>query len=177
MNTQNGGQQQNPNHNKNNLSWSTPQKPLTPVAPAPTHHKPEAPLGKPIMPAESVDSGMSSAKIVGWLAGGIVAGVVLAWGGTALLSNKTDTAATETTQTTNSTTSTNTANTGTGTPAEGSDPSLLLMSPQKAGTSVAINKAIVSEICRRERKAWQLAAVRMWAVYQCESCCIQIKQN
>lgn len=133
MNPQND---QHKNDKQGGLSWTQPaQKPSSASGDA------KAPRASDKMEAKAPSSGAAQsnvAKITGWLAAGIVAGVVIAWGATAAFKNS-GTAATSTAQNTSNSTSTTTSL------GQGSDPSLTVMSPQKAGSSVSIAKAIVSD--------------------------------
>jgi len=138
MNAQNGGQQNNSNNKQGGLNWSSPA-PKAPAAPAVQPAKPVAPMTpKPVAtaPVSSVNPG-NAAKITGWLAVGIVAGVVVAWGATSLMKNGA-TASGNTQQSATSSTDGSTA-------ALGSDTSLTIATPQKAGYTVAVSSVIVSE--------------------------------
>ena len=86
---------------------------------------------------------ISMARYAGFAAAGVIIGVIVAWGAGAWHSAPTKTAQ----NSTNTINSNNDAVVGTdaGMPAEGSDASLVVMSPQSAGTEVQISKAIVSE--------------------------------
>lgn len=131
MSAQNGGQQNDSSNKQPNLSWSAPQTaPPKAAEPAP---KPVTPAAK--QPANTGNANSNAAKIAGWLAVGVVAGVVLAWGGSALMSKGGSTAPT------NGADQTATA---TDTAATVSDSSLTVATPQKAGMSVAIEQASVS---------------------------------
>lgn len=141
MNAQNGGQQQNNSNNKQGgLSWSSPapKMPATPAAPV---IKPVAPMAaKPAAPAQvSTVSSSNAAKIMGWLAVGVVAGVVIAWGATSLMKNNGATTANNGAQQ-GATSSTDGSNA-----ALGSDISLTIATPQKAGYSVAVSSVVVSQ--------------------------------
>lgn len=140
MNAQNGGQQNSNNNNNKQpgLSWSTPhggqvQKPAAPVVsstPVPAY---KAPAPK------AVPSSSGTAKVIGWLAVGVVVGVVLAWAGTSLLQRNASATPSDASQTASSTTS------GTDLPAvTANSDALMVQSPQKAGLSVAIEKAAVT---------------------------------
>ncbi len=120
---------QNDNEKQKPLSWTSPQGSKTPAPAAPDT----------AAPSEDVSN---AGKLVGWVVAGIVVGVVVIWGISALLSRtpNTETPGTAATSTTSGNTSA-----GSIQPGAGSDPSLNVHSPQKAGNSVAIAKAIVSE--------------------------------
>lgn len=140
MNQQNG---QNTNPKQGGLSWSTPDKPApSPAAPkqeAPKQeHKNEKPQPKPAAAPAPTREG-NAATIAAWLAGGVVVGVVVAWGATSLLRHAPAGSVGTTAGSLQNATSTS------DTAGQGSDPSLTVASPQKAGTSVAIAKAVVSE--------------------------------
>ncbi len=122
------------------LSWSTPaSSPAQPQKPAQAQQKPPA-FSKPPAPAATASS---STKYAGMIAAGIVAGVLIAWGWSAL---RTPGSSAQQAQNNAATTSTDTGlGIGTSTvPALGSDPALTIVSPQPAGNSVAVAKAIVS---------------------------------
>ena len=123
------------NDKQGGLSWSTPAQPTaTPkpaAAPAPVR-----------APAAAAAGGARTGAYMGMLAVGILAGVVLAWGWSATRSSPSATSGTaSTTATTGSTSLGVNVNS---VPAVGADPSLSIMSPQPAGASVAVSKAIVS---------------------------------
>ena len=127
---ENNGDSNNQNQKQSGLSWSTP---LSSQAPA------QKPATSPKVPAslKAPTSNASSAKYIGMIVVGVVAGIIIAWGWTALRSPASETA-TSTATGGNLGVNTNTV------PALGSDPALTVMSPQPAGRSVAIAKAIVS---------------------------------
>jgi hypothetical protein len=133
MNAQNGGQNGNNGFQKpkqEGLSWSAPQTPAAPSAP-----KPAVPAAKPAAaaPAKSVSSG-NAAKITGWLAVGVVAGVVIAWGATSLIKPGAPAQVNNNLETASSTSAT----------AEGAGAPLVVATPQAAGLSVAVEKVSVS---------------------------------
>jgi hypothetical protein len=80
-------------------------------------------------------------KYAGMVVVGVLAGVLVAWGWSALRSASSGDAQNDTQKTA---TSTDLGVDISSTPALGSDPALTLMSPQASGTSVAVSKAIVS---------------------------------
>src|SRR3989338_153171 len=117
------------------LSWSTP------AASAPVQ-KPVAPQkAAPAVAAKSAAGGTTS-KYVSMVVVGVLAGVLIAWGysswraptGGATTSTATSTADTKTAATADTTSL----------PVIGSDAALAIASPQKPGTSVAVEKAVVS---------------------------------
>ncbi len=115
------------NEKQSGLSWSEPAAPkahtpapIKTAAPEATTHTTPTP-----------DS--SSAKLIGMVVVGVMVGVVVAWGWVALRSEGGSLAMQ------NNGTATTTSTMG-----KGSDPALSIMSPQTAGKSVAIDKAIVS---------------------------------
>ncbi len=131
--------QNNSDNQKPGLSWSAPASTPKPATPAPSMQK-SAPVTTP--------TGPSTAKYVGMIVVGVIIGVLIAWAWSAAHTptDNTQTTSTSTSQNSNdNSTATTDTNSDSGTPAEGSDPSLLVMSPQKAGSSVAISKAIVTE--------------------------------
>ena len=112
------------------LSWSTPAQSQIPLQKAPT---------PPKIPKNSPTPASNSAKYTGMIVLGIIVGVAIAWGWTALRSSKTtESTATPTTEEGSTTTNSTVA------PAQGSDPSLTIMTPQSPGTSVSVEKAIVA---------------------------------
>ena len=132
--------QQNDNNQKQGpLSWSTPSTSSTP--------KKEAPASPSVPPIAM--TGSNTGKYVGMVVVGIIAGVLIAWGWSAVRNpSVAGQSATSTeqgteqasTQTDSSGTS---VSTSTGAPAQGADSAFTITSPQPAGTSVAIAKAIV----------------------------------
>lgn len=144
MNPQNGQQnnQNGQNNKQQGLSWSAPAaKPVTPtVSATPVATKTSAPAKVETKPTSSAKSSSSNSvpKIIGWLAAGIVAGVIIAWGVTAGLKHNGPVA----TANQNATTTSAVTNDQAG---QGSDASFTIASPQKAGTTVAIDNAVVSE--------------------------------
>lgn len=149
MNAQNPGPSNNPNNQpkQNGLSWSSQNQNQNQNKPAATPAK--AASAAPA--STSATENGNTSKIVGWLAVGVVAGVLVAWAATSLIkggaggsvASSTDTVATSTAIT--SQTAGTTTSAATTTPGLGSSDSLSVASPQKAGTSVAIQKAVVSE--------------------------------
>lgn len=137
--------QQNGNQNNQNkqLSWSSGHN-SAPVQPAqqPSQTQPPkqpqpAAQSKPAAPAKkssmSFGSTNRAAKITGWLAAGVVAGVVLAWGATSLVHRGGPATTAGALQ---NATSTNSVATST---------LLSVASPQKAGLSVMVSGVTVSE--------------------------------
>lgn len=136
-------QEKNDGQNKQGgLSWSTPQNQ---AQKAPQQQKPATTQsGSSMKPKE----GSSVAKYAGMVVVGVIAGVMLAWGWVSLRpGSDADTNATSTPSGNQSGTSTVGGGLGIGTttlPGGGSDPALTILTPQSAGTSVTITKAIVS---------------------------------
>lgn len=124
------------------LSWSTPApSPAQPQKPVQAQQKPPAFIKAPA-PAAAASS---STKYAGMIAAGIVAGVIIAWGWSALRTPASETVSMLQGQTNNAIVNDTGLGIGTSTvPALGSDPALTIMSPQPAGNSVAVTKAIVS---------------------------------
>ena len=117
------------------LSWSTP------VANAPVQ-KPVAPQkAAPAAAAKSATGGTTS-KYVSMVVVGVLAGVLIAWGYSSWRTPA-DSVTTGTATTTADTNAATTADT-TGLPVIGSDAALTIASPQRPGTSVAVEKAVVS---------------------------------
>ena len=127
----------NADKKQSGLSWS---------APATKSSAPVTPNVSPAKPLE-VQKMSSTAKYAGFIAAGIVLGVFVAWGAGAWQSGKSAVVASNSmVKTTNDTSGAPAMDTSTATmAAEGSDPSLLISGPQVPGTSVIIDKAIVSE--------------------------------
>lgn len=86
-----------------------------------------------------------TATYAGLVVAGVVAGILIGWGITNMQSGGPTGSTATTTPTTNTTGTTATTTTSSGTPAVSSDPSLLILTPQSAGTEVVVTKAIVSE--------------------------------
>ncbi len=130
----------NNNQKQGGLSWSAPAA-QTPAQKSVTQTKPAASVKMP-------EGGSSSTgKYVGMVAAGIVAGALIAWGWSAFRAPSSTVSESDTTKTDTSTTASDNTNLGVDTssvPALGSDPALSIMSPQSAGASVAISKAIVT---------------------------------
>jgi hypothetical protein len=133
--------QQNGNQNNQNkqLSWSSGHT-SAPAQPAQTQQPKQAQPAtqqKPAAPAKkspiTLGSTNRAAKITGWLAAGVVAGVVIAWGATSLVHRGTTATTAGALQ---NATSTNSVATST---------LLSVVSPQKAGLSVAVSGVTVSE--------------------------------
>lgn len=140
-------QENNTNHQKQGsgapkqtgLSWSTP-------ASTNTNHgsiqKPSSPakMPTPVVSASSSSSaqGGMAVKYLGMIVVGLVAGVVVAWAWTSWRPSDTAQNAQTPSAENNLGVNTNTV------PALGSDAALTILSPQPAGTSVAVQKAIVS---------------------------------
>lgn len=136
--------------NQSGLSWSTPSQNqgTTSNAQPNKEAKPQAPTKASPAPAAAATNGSSAGKYVGMVVVGILAGVIVAWGWNAMRSSSSDTTsnATSTTKTTGvAKNDSKSLGIDTSSVALGSDPGLTLMSPQPAGNSVAITKAIVSE--------------------------------
>jgi hypothetical protein len=115
--------------NQSGLSWSEPT-----VPPAP---KPVTPTTAPSVVAPAVAAGMSAAKLTGMIVVGVIVGIVVAWAWVALRNSGTTASIQNNNNSTGGTTTTQTV-------GQGSDPALTIASPQKAGKSVAVEKAIVS---------------------------------
>jgi hypothetical protein len=118
------------------LSWSTPTPSSTPgVTPKPT----PAPV-KPAIPTQSNTS--HAARYVGLVVGGVIIGVVITWAWTAsrtpsqLAANNTVGGA--------ATTTTENGKPAMEIPGLGGTPTLTITSPQKAGRSVMVAKAVVT---------------------------------
>lgn len=128
---------QNNQSKQSGLSWSAPQN----------QQQQANKMGMPSnnnKPASSNDK--SAAKYAGMAVVGIIAGVLIAWGWVSFQNGPDATSGANATSTSGSTTGGNNSGTigGTGTVGMGSNPALTIMSPQPAGTSVAVTKAIVS---------------------------------
>lgn len=129
------------NEKQSGLSWSTPATPLQNQPAA----MPAKPAAAPATAAASQDAS-SSAKYIGFVVMGVFLGVLLAWGWTTWRgsSSPASTTATSTLTATTNTSSNGTLGVDTSTlPALGANPGLSIVSPQKPGRSVAIDKAIV----------------------------------
>lgn len=134
----------NNNGSKSGLSWSQPSQPAKdtaakPVAPAPKQ-TPLMPQTKTAAAKTAVASAVPT--YAGLIVGGIIVGVLVAWGwntvGTKPLSSSTATTTTQgagTTVNSNSTVSS---------PTVGSDTSVTVLNPQDAGTSVALSAVHIS---------------------------------
>lgn len=133
----------NENNKQGGLSWSAPQnqnaspKPVVPV---------QKPLATPV--AVSLQHNSNAAKYAGMVVVGIIAGVVIAWAWVSWSPSGT-TASNSTATTTRQTSTTATAGNNLGVdtstlPVLGSTATLSVASPQAAGNSVAISKAVVS---------------------------------
>lgn len=139
---------QNDKDNKQ-LSWSNPQNNSQQQGQQQNHanhnnqqHKQDAkPAAKPAVATVSAASTGRVSKIVGWLAVGVVAGVIVAWGATSLY--KHNGAATTAGSLQNASTSGSTDTTGDST-MTGSG-LLTVASPQKAGLEVSVSGVNVSE--------------------------------
>jgi len=121
------------------LSWSTPQnqnqqqKPLIPAKPA-------------VLPAAS-PSGGNAARYAGMVVVGVIAGVIVAWGYSAWRApggTANNTNATSTSSLTGTPAGGDNLGVDVGTAALGSNISLSIASPQSAGNSVAVARAVVS---------------------------------
>lgn len=121
-------QENNNNQKQGGLSWSTPAQSPIPV------QKPVVAPKVQVMPSKPASN---STKYIGMVALGIIAGVVIAWGWSALRSPNEPAVTAGTNQNGAATTSENI-------PAAGSDFGLTVASPQIAGNSVAIAKAGVT---------------------------------
>jgi hypothetical protein len=114
------------------LSWSDPQK----GGPSVHFNQKVAPVHKPspvASPAHQANTNRSVAKIVGWLAVGVVAGVILAWGATKSLTH----IGVSGSQGATSVSSTNES-------GAAASSLLTVTSPQKAGVEVVISDVSVS---------------------------------
>ena len=132
------GEGSNESSKQGGLSWSTPQQPSN----VQKTFVPPAPAKFSAAPTSTGNTG----KYVGMVVVGVIAGVLVGWAWGAWKAPATNTTLTGTGSTNGA------AQTGTGTSVIdttgvglGSNPSLTIQSPQKAGTSVAIEKAIVSQ--------------------------------
>jgi hypothetical protein len=114
------------------LSWS--------ASPAPKAPEPaKEPAAKKVFLNTIPDiTRQESARLVGWIAAGIVAGVIVAWAGTTLL-NRSGAVAT------NSSATTGGALQNAQTPGQGSADGFTVLSPQKAGLSVTITGTEISQ--------------------------------
>ncbi len=138
------------NQKQGGLSWSTPSSAQSTPAQKPA----AAPAKMPTPPMKSntpapMGQGGAPAKYVSMVIVGVIVGALIAWGYSAMHSSKM--AAGTDTGTMATSTDTTSTNSGTGLGADtagmvglGSDPSFTIPSPQAAGTSVAISKAVVS---------------------------------
>lgn len=137
-NNSNGQKQNGPASQQGGLSWSTPAAPVQTPAQKPAMQ----PKAVPAAPVKAPPASSRSTKYTGMVVAGVVAGILIGWGWTAFRSPTSDVTVeqgkTSTDTGTNLGVDTNTV------PALGSNPSLTITSPQPAGTSVAIAKAIVS---------------------------------
>ncbi len=139
-------QQSNPGQPKqNNLSWSTPNQNQ--------NQKPSTAPQKPAMPAQAVlpPTGPKSdtPKYVGMIVLGVIVGVLGAWAFASIRSGSTASNATSTEQSATSMAATDATSSmalGVNTNSLGAmtDDGLTISSPQKAGPTVAIDKAVVS---------------------------------
>jgi hypothetical protein len=119
------------------LSWSTPQN----------QNQPQKPVQQPKLPVAPAQQNTNAAKYAGMVVVGIVAGVVLAWGWSSWRPSPGATVDNNAATTTSSGSTTTGDNLGVDTstlPAIGTNSSLNIASPQAAGNSVAVAKAIVS---------------------------------
>lgn len=133
---------QNNSNQKNGLSWSSPS-PASSQKTAPASMVSSAKTGSPSSMNHS-----HTATYAGLVVAGVVAGILIGWG----ITNMGDSSSTTGSATTTPNTSTNTSGTvtttttgATGSPAIGSDPSLVILTPQAAGTEVVVTKTIVAE--------------------------------
>lgn len=140
--------QQSNNDKKPSLSWSTPNANSS----APTSTKQSSTSMPLALPKVALNNGNMTARYTGIFVGGLIFGVVVAWGWSALR-NSSDTVATNgnTPAATNSTTSstkttkndtTSTASVAAGVTLDSTD--IDITSPQRAGQSVIINSMSVS---------------------------------
>lgn len=116
-------------NNKDNkqLSWNNPAPGSSAPAGQPKETKP-AVLGTPV---GATGTTTRTAKTVGWLAVGVVAGVVIAWGATTALRGGTNAGSTLAGENAGSTSSTSTQ-------AAATSSLVTVASPQKAGDTVAV---------------------------------------
>lgn len=130
------------------LSWSQPQgapaqkpvTPITPVTPPPKNPPPPVKAKK--------DSGASFGTYVGIFVSGLVVGVLIGWGVTALRttpSNSSVSQATSTGQTVNTNAQINTANTVDLSGSTVGTANVVVASPQPAGNTVMVSKVQVNE--------------------------------
>lgn len=139
MQENNGGKEK-----QGGLSWSTPSTPAAQHNAA-SQHKPVVPAAKPAASAPLAASGSSAGKYIGMIVVGVLAGVIIAWGWSAMRTSPGTAQDDNGTGTATSTQEGNNLGIDTGSvPALGADPAFSIMSPQSAGTSVAIKKAMVS---------------------------------
>jgi len=130
---------QQPNNDKKpSLSWSTPAA-SNGSTPTTAKTQTSTPLTLPKM---SPNNGNMTARYVGIFVGGLIVGVVVAWGWSSLRhANSVATNAKNTVASTNSATSTSTASTKN----TSNSAALAITSPQHAGLSIAINHVEVSK--------------------------------
>jgi hypothetical protein len=141
--SQNGNQNQNNQNNQNKqLSWTSSQQGNTQNNAGQQQKTTQTPAQKPVEKPAVVSTLTSSAnstnrkaaKVTGWLAIGVVAGVLIAWGATSLMrhnGNSATTAGFLQNATSTGTTATSTL--------------LMVASPQKAGTTVEVSGVNVAE--------------------------------
>jgi hypothetical protein len=134
----------NNNGSKSGLSWSQPSQPAKETA-----TKPVAPASKqtPLMPqtkATGAKTAVTTAvpTYAGLIVGGIIVGVLVAWGWNAM-DKKPVSSSTATTTTQGSTVTINSTST-ISSPTIGSDTSFAVANPQDAGTSVALGTVNIS---------------------------------
>ncbi len=122
------------------LSWSTPNQ----------QAKQNPPVQKPLVtPQKKVEvENSNTAKYVGMIVVGIIAGVLIAWAWVGLRSPGNGTTATSTATTTNGATSSTSTQSGvptsTGTVGTISSQNFSVPSPQKAGRTLTVDRAVVS---------------------------------
>jgi len=140
--SQNGNQNQNNQNGQNKqLSWTnSPNQGAATQGNAPQHNQQKVtpPVQKPVVIAKptaaATTSNRSAAKVTGWLAVGVVAGVLIAWGATSLVRHNG----------TNTTTAGSLQN-ATSTDQVATSTLLSVASPQKAGMTVEVSGVNVSE--------------------------------
>jgi len=141
MQDKNQGGQNSGNQNKQNgLSWSAPQNQNN------QQQKPQAHNNKPPM-VVAATADKNAAKYAGMAVVGIIAGVLIAWGWVSWQGSPDTTAGGNMAISTATDSSTGGMGVGTNTgttSAIGSSSSLTIASPQAAGTSVAVSKAVVT---------------------------------
>lgn len=121
------------NGQKSGLSWVTPAAGAKPAAPAVTQKT---------LPVPVANTSTNMAAYIGTLVCGIVIGVLLAWGYSALRGDSASVAANTTKADTTASVSNSTSDTPT---IAASSDSLTVASSQKAGMNVAVSKVVVNK--------------------------------